>query len=98
MATGSPGRDSHVLGREGETFAYLAAGLPQDRLTIAIAIAIGAVASDRAALQATIDYTRERQVFGRRVAAFQTSSSNSPPSPLKSKPVKRWSIAPSRGM
>ncbi len=43
--------------------------LPQERLTVGI----GALASAEAALQWTLDYTRERKAFGKSVADFQNT-------------------------
>ena len=55
------------LGEEGQAFGYLRHNLPQERLTIAV----GLVAQSRAALTATVDYVRERHVFGRQLSDFQ---------------------------
>ena len=57
------------LGDEGAAFGYLGHNLPQERLTIAI----GSVAQSRAALQATIDYVKQRKAFGTPVASFQNT-------------------------
>jgi acyl-CoA dehydrogenase len=54
-------------GRAG--FAYLMQELPQERLTVAI----GGLASAEAALQWTLDYTRERKAFGKAIADFQNT-------------------------
>lgn len=43
--------------------------LPQERLTIAV----NAQSSARAAVRFTTDYVKERQVFGKPVAAFQNT-------------------------
>ena len=66
--------DVHVpvanrLGDEGAAFGYLGHSLPQERLTIAI----GSVAQSSAALQATIDYVKQRKAFGTPVASFQNT-------------------------
>jgi acyl-CoA dehydrogenase len=66
--------DVHVpvanrLGAEGEAFGYLGHNLPQERL----AIAVGSVASARAALHITIDYVTRRKVFGQPVSNFQNT-------------------------
>jgi acyl-CoA dehydrogenase len=66
--------DVHVpvanrLGEEGAAFGYLGGNLPQERL----AIAVGSVASARAALAVTIDYVKERTVFGQPVSNFQNT-------------------------
>ncbi|MGW1214993.1 acyl-CoA dehydrogenase family protein [Streptomyces sp. NPDC002499] len=57
------------LGEEGAAFRYLGHNLPQERMTVAV----GSVAQARAALDTTIDYVKERQVFGKPVAAFQNT-------------------------
>ncbi|GAA11719.1 MULTISPECIES: acyl-CoA dehydrogenase family protein [Gordonia] len=58
-----------LLGEEGAGFTYLSHNLAQERLTIAI----GASATAAAAVQHAIAYTKEREVFGRPVAAFQNT-------------------------
>lgn len=58
-----------LLGEEGAGFSYLTHNLAQERLTIAI----GASATAAAALQHALDYTRERDVFGKPVASFQNT-------------------------
>ncbi len=60
---------SNILGEEGKGFEYLMRELPQERLIIGIQ----AVAAMEAALQWTIDYTRERKAFGKSIADFQTT-------------------------
>ncbi|CAJ1494181.1 acyl-CoA dehydrogenase family protein [[Mycobacterium] kokjensenii] len=57
------------LGEEGEAFRYLGHNLAQERLTVAV----GSVAQARSALLATIDYVKERNVFGSPVASFQNT-------------------------
>lgn len=57
------------LGEEGQAFGYLAANLPQERLTIAV----GAIAQSRAALDLTIGYVKTRHIFGQPVSAFQNT-------------------------
>ncbi|NEB02798.1 acyl-CoA dehydrogenase family protein [Streptomyces sp. SID13726] len=57
------------LGEEGAAFRYLGHNLPQERMTVAV----GSVAQARAALDTTIDYVKEREVFGRTVASFQNT-------------------------
>lgn len=57
------------LGAEGEAFGYLGHNLAQERL----AIAVGAVAQSRAALDVTVDYVRERKAFGNTVSSFQNT-------------------------
>ncbi len=59
----------NLLGREGEGFAYLMQQLPWERTQIAVM----AVASARAAIDATLAYVQQRQVFGQPVAAFQNT-------------------------
>ncbi len=53
----------------GMGFAYLMQELPQERLTVAI----GGLASAEAALQWTLDYTRDRKAFGKAIADFQNT-------------------------
>ena len=60
---------ANLLGEEGEAFRYLAGNLPQERLHIAVT----AVAAAEAAIATTVDYVKERQVFGKPVAAFQNT-------------------------
>ena len=60
---------TNVLGNEGAGFGQLVANLAQERLSIAIA----AVAAARAALEWTLEYTCERDAFGRSIASFQAS-------------------------
>ena len=57
------------LGAEGEGFILLMRELAWERLQIAI----GGIASSEAALQSTIDYARQRKVFGQTVFDFQTT-------------------------
>lgn len=60
---------ANLLGEEGKGFAYLGHNLPQERL----AIAVGSVAQSRAALEATIEYVTQREVFGKTVSDFQNT-------------------------
>ena len=60
---------ANLLGDEGEAFGYLGRNLPQER----VAIAVGALAAARAALDLTVAYVKERQVFGKPVAQFQNT-------------------------
>ncbi|MBC9252124.1 acyl-CoA dehydrogenase [Pseudomonas alcaligenes] len=60
---------ANLLGKEGMGFIYLMQELPQERLTVGV----GAIASAEAALQWTLDYTRDRKAFGRAVADFQNT-------------------------
>jgi acyl-CoA dehydrogenase len=57
------------LGAEGQGFSFLMKELAWERLQIAIA----GIASAEAALQSTIDYVRQRKVFGQTVFDFQTT-------------------------
>ena len=57
------------LGDEGAAFSYLGHNLPQERMTIAV----GSVAQARAAVDATVGYARERQLFGQPLASFQNT-------------------------
>ncbi|MET7769304.1 acyl-CoA dehydrogenase family protein [Nocardia sp. NPDC005366] len=57
------------LGEEGAAFGYLGHNLPQERMTVAV----GSVAQARAAIGATIEYTRERKAFGNTVSSFQNT-------------------------
>jgi acyl-CoA dehydrogenase len=59
----------NLLGRENEGFVYLMQELPWERLQIAV----GAVASARAAIDTTLQYVRERKVFGNPVASYQNT-------------------------
>jgi acyl-CoA dehydrogenase len=58
-----------LLGEEGMGFIYLMQELPQERLQIALC----AVASAEAALAYTVEYVKERQAFGKNIAAFQNT-------------------------
>ena len=57
----------NLLGEMGQGFTYLMQELPQERLLVGIT----AVAATEAALEWTINYTRERQAFGQAIADFQ---------------------------
>jgi alkylation response protein AidB-like acyl-CoA dehydrogenase len=59
----------HLLGRENEGFIYLMQELPWERMQIAVT----AVASARAAIDATLSYVQERKVFGSTVAGYQNT-------------------------
>lgn len=59
----------NLLGQENNGFIYLMQELPWERMQIAIA----AVAKSEAAIGWTTDYVRERKVFGKPVASFQTT-------------------------
>jgi alkylation response protein AidB-like acyl-CoA dehydrogenase len=60
---------SALLGELGRGFRMLMGELAQERLSIAV----GAVASAEAGLAATVEYTRDRQAFGKRVLDFQNT-------------------------
>ena len=60
---------SNLLGAEGQGFTYLMSQLAQERLIQAIR----AVANCEAALQWTLDYTAQREMFGRTLADFQNT-------------------------
>ncbi|NNN29264.1 acyl-CoA dehydrogenase [Streptomyces sp. S3(2020)] len=60
---------ANLLGEEGAAFTLLGRNLAQERL----AIAVGAVAQTRAAIDLTLTYVRDRTVFGRPVAHFQNT-------------------------
>jgi acyl-CoA dehydrogenase len=57
------------LGQEGAAFGYLSGNLPQERMTVAV----GSVAQAQAALRITIEYVKQRQVFGKPVGSFQNT-------------------------
>jgi acyl-CoA dehydrogenase len=59
----------NLLGRENEGFIYLMQELPWERLQIAIS----GVESAQAAIDWTVDYVKERKVFGTTVASFQNT-------------------------
>ena len=58
-----------LLGLENQGFIYLMQELPWERLQIAIS----AIASAQAAIDWTVDYVRERKVFGTTVASYQNT-------------------------
>lgn len=60
---------ANILGELGGGFLGLVSNLPQERLSIAL----GAVASARAALNWTIDYVRERKAFGNSLGSLQNT-------------------------
>ncbi|MEU6140635.1 acyl-CoA dehydrogenase family protein [Streptomyces sp. NPDC047081] len=60
---------ANLLGEEGGAFTHLGRNLAQERL----AIAVGAVAQTRNAIDLTIGYVRDRTVFGKPVAHFQNT-------------------------
>jgi acyl-CoA dehydrogenase len=59
----------NLLGDENKGFVYLMTELPWERLQIAIA----AVANAQAAIEWTIEYVKNRKVFGTTVASFQNT-------------------------
>jgi acyl-CoA dehydrogenase len=58
-----------LLGKENQGFIYLMNELPQERLLVSVI----SVAMAKAALDATIQYTKERIAFGKPIAAFQNT-------------------------
>lgn len=58
-----------MLGEEGRAFEYLTSNLAQER----ISVAAGSVAMAKTALADTIEYVRQRQVFGRQLSQFQNT-------------------------
>jgi acyl-CoA dehydrogenase len=59
----------HLLGEVGQGFYYLMRFLAEERLIGAVSF----LAAAQVALDLTLDYIRERQAFGRPVAAFQNT-------------------------
>ncbi len=62
-------KKTNVLGDPTKGFRYLMAQLATERLSLAV----GAVANCRGAIESTIKYVKERNVFGKPVAAFQNT-------------------------
>ena len=60
---------ANLLGQENQGFIYLMQELPWERMQIAIS----GVANAQAAIDWTLDYVRERRVFGTTVAAYQNT-------------------------
>ncbi|MFT3803017.1 MAG: acyl-CoA dehydrogenase family protein [Burkholderiaceae bacterium] len=60
---------SQLLGQENQGFIYLMQELPWERMQIAI----GAIANAQAAIDWTLDYVRERKVFGTTVSSYQNT-------------------------
>jgi alkylation response protein AidB-like acyl-CoA dehydrogenase len=60
---------SNLVGREGEGFRYLVSQLPQERLLVAL----GGQAAAEAALDQTIDYVKNRDVFGAKLSTMQNT-------------------------
>jgi acyl-CoA dehydrogenase len=61
--------DDDMLGEEGRAFEYLTSNLAQER----VSVAAGSVAMAKTALADTVEYVRERQVFGRQLSQFQNT-------------------------
>ncbi|MCW9035801.1 MAG: acyl-CoA dehydrogenase family protein [Rhodospirillales bacterium] len=59
----------NLLGEENKGFAYLMQELPQERLTIAIM----AITSAKAVFEQTVEYTKDRQAFGKPILAQQNT-------------------------
>ena len=57
----------NLLGEEGKGFIYLMQKLQQERLVCAI----GSMAAAERAIEVTIDYVKERRVFGKPLSKFQ---------------------------
>jgi acyl-CoA dehydrogenase len=60
---------ANLLGAEGEAFRYLGRNLAGERLSIAVT----SCAASQAALATTIEYVRDRVVFGQRLSSFQNT-------------------------
>ena len=60
---------SNLLGEENRGFIYLMQELPWERMQIAI----GAIESAQAAIDWTIQYVKERKVFGTTVSSYQNT-------------------------
>ena len=60
---------SNLLGQEGRGFGQLMNELPQERL----ALAVGAQALAQRAFNLTVEYTQERQAFGKPIIEFQNT-------------------------
>ena len=65
---------ANLLGREGGGFVHLMERLPRERMSIAIL----ALTSVRAALDWTVEYTRQRTAFGSRWLRSRTPRSSWP--------------------
>lgn len=61
--------EANLLGGQGEGFGYLMTNLAQERLSIALACQAAAAA----ALASTVEYTRQRAIFGAPLASFQNT-------------------------
>ncbi|WP_377267491.1 acyl-CoA dehydrogenase family protein [Peterkaempfera sp. SMS 1(5)a] len=60
---------ANMLGEEGKAFGYLTFNLVPERLHQSVQN----VATARAAIELAVDYTQQRQVFGKPVASFQNT-------------------------
>lgn len=60
---------ANLLGEEGKAFSYLGRNLAGERL----GIALGAISAAQAALDVTVAYVKERDVFGKRLSSFQNT-------------------------
>ena len=60
---------SNIIGEEGRGFALMMQELPQERLILVV----GACATMEAALEWTLEYTRDRKAFGQPVFEFQNT-------------------------
>jgi len=57
----------NLLGEEGKGFIYLMQKLQQERLVCAI----GSIAAAERAIEVTVDYVKERKIFGKPLSKFQ---------------------------
>ncbi|CDO88581.1 acyl-CoA dehydrogenase [Mycobacterium triplex] len=60
---------ANLLGEEGQAFRYLTHNLAGERL----GVAVNAISSAQAALDVTVDYVRNRRVFGKPLSDFQNT-------------------------
>eukprot|EP00126_Sphaerothecum_destruens_P009953 Sdes_comp20640_c0_seq3m15819 len=60
---------THLLGKENEGFSYLMTEIPQERLSIAV----NAMASAETVFEQTLQYVKDRKVFGKTVFDLQTT-------------------------
>ena len=58
-----------ILGGEGKGFANLMNELPRERLILAL----GAIAACEGMIERTIEYTKERQAFGKPISSLQNT-------------------------
>ena len=61
--------EGQLLGERGQGLRYLMQELPQERLSVAV----GAVAHARSLVDLTLAYVKERNAFGKSIAAFQNT-------------------------